>query len=110
MDPGFFENMGFPSWSVRQFLRKHRKVILPKGRVLRKVRGINEIDFLYGLADAIGAETTEARRNSSGWKRTVLCAEACLRVLERIDGEGQIAGRLSDSEIGAVISQGIPKA
>jgi len=60
MEPAFFEKMGFQSRFVRQFLRKHRKVLLPGGRVARKVRGINEIDFLYGLADAIAADTTEA--------------------------------------------------
>lgn len=109
VEPSFFVYMGFEQCFVRQFLRKHRKVLLPNGTVQRGVRGVSEVDFLWGLADSIGADTTEARRISSGWKRTRSCAEACLRVLERIDGEEQIARRLSESEVKTIVGQEISK-
>ena len=90
VEPCFFEHMGFPSWFVRQYFRKHSGVLQMDGRVQRNVRGVSEAGFLWGLAEAIGADTTEADRTRSNWKRTRLCVEACLAALDRIKSTEQV--------------------
>lgn len=79
--PIFFVNMGFPEVFVRQHIRKHKTVALPNAKITRKVRGISETDFLWGLAEVVGADTTEAKRGLSGSRRIMLCAEACVKAL-----------------------------
>ena len=54
VEPRFFESMGFPPSFVRQFFRKHRKVLRFDGTVARGVRGVNELEFLRGLAKVLG--------------------------------------------------------
>jgi hypothetical protein len=98
--PSFFEKMGFPSWFVGQFLRKQRKVLLLDGTVQRGVRGVSELDFLWGLADAIGADTSQARRMSSVPRQIRICAEACISALDQIDGENRMPGVTSDGLLG----------
>jgi hypothetical protein len=83
--PGYFVQMGFPDALVRQYVKKHDKAAKPNGEMIRGVRGVSEADFLWGLAEAIGADTSDANRVQSHWSRTRLCAEACLAVLDRID-------------------------
>jgi hypothetical protein len=87
--PGFFIEMGFPEVFVRQYLKKHNGARKQNGEAVRGVRGVSETDFLWGLAEAIGANTSEANRAQLGWDRTRLCIEACLAVLEQIDDEEQ---------------------
>lgn len=94
--PSFFEKMGFPPWFVRQYLKKHKEVLCVGGIVKRDVRGVSETDFLWGLADAIGADTSQARRSSAQAKRTKMCADACVEVLDRIDEAEQAAGHTTE--------------
>jgi len=84
--PGFFEQMGFPAWFVRQYLKKQRKVLLRDGTVQHRVRGVFEMDFLWGFAEAAGADTARARQMSPGYMRTTSSAEACLKALDEADG------------------------
>ena len=86
-DTSFYEEMGFPAWFVRQYFRKHSRVLQLDGTIQRKVRGINEVDFLYGLAEAIGINTSEMTRRNYRYRRAADIARECLRVLDEIDGD-----------------------
>jgi hypothetical protein len=59
------------------------------GEVLRGVRGVSEIDFLMGLANALGADTARAKRASSQWSRIGPTADACMRILDQFDRNDQ---------------------
>jgi len=83
--PGYFAQMGFPETFVRQYLKKHNGARKQNGEAVRGVRGVFETDFLWGLAEAIGADTSEASRTQLNWNRTRLCVEACLTALDRIE-------------------------
>ena len=87
--PIYFAQMGFPDVFVRQYLKKHNGARKQNGDTVQGVRGVSETDFLWGLAGAIGADTSEANRTQSSWSRTRLCVEACLAALDRIDGREQ---------------------
>ena len=78
--------MGFPETFVRQYLRKHRNATKLNGKRVKAVRGVSEIDFLRGLAEAIGAETSKINEKLSRSNRIQSMAEACLSLLDRIDG------------------------
>jgi len=82
--PSFFVQMGFNDSFVRQYLKKHRNAIKSNGEKVKKVRGVSEIDFIYGLADAIGAETSEADKERAAWNAMRLRAKACIRVLDKV--------------------------
>lgn len=86
-EPSFFEEMGFSSFFVRQYFRKHRYVLQPGGAIQQKVRGINEVDFLYGLAEAIGINTSEMTIRNDRNRRAEDIARECLRVLDEVDGD-----------------------
>jgi hypothetical protein len=89
----YFEDMGFPILFVRQYLRKHKHVLLSGGRIQREIRGVNEVEFLYGLAEAMGIDTSKIAGKSSAFARTKTTASECLRVLDdankQIDGNEQ---------------------
>jgi hypothetical protein len=87
--PMYFLQMGFPDVFVRQYLKKHNGARKQNGDTVQGVRGVSETDFLWGLAEAIGADTSEASRTQLNWNRTRLCVEACLTALDRIDGMEQ---------------------
>lgn len=82
--PSFFMQMGFSESFVRQYFKKHRNATKLNGEKVKKVRGVSENDFLIGLAEAIGADTSEADQERAGWYAMRLRAKACLRVLERL--------------------------
>jgi len=82
----FFVQMGFPETFVRQYSRKHRDATKLNGERVKAVRGVSEIDFLRGLTEAIGAKTSKVNENLSGCNRIRSTAEACLSLLDRIDG------------------------
>jgi hypothetical protein len=83
--PIYFAQMGFPEVFVRQYWRKHNRATKLNGETIRGVRGICETDFLWGLAEALGADTSGASRTQSSGSRTRLCVEACLAALDRIE-------------------------
>ncbi len=87
--PSYFIQMGFSEMFVRQYVKNHKNAVRLNGEIVRRVRGISEIDFLWGLAEAIGADTTEANLTRSKVKQTRLCIEACLAVLEQIEDPQQ---------------------
>ena len=79
--------MGFPPLFVRPYFRKHKNVLQSGGRIQRKVHGVNEVEFLYGLAEAMGIDTSKIARKSSNFTRTKAIAQECLRILEIADNE-----------------------
>ena len=83
--PNYFIQMGFPEIFVYQFMKKHNRATKLNGKTIRNVRGISETDFLWGLAEAIGADTYDANRTQSYWSQIRLCANACLAAIDRID-------------------------
>ena len=85
--PTFFEEMGFPAWFVRRYFRKHRNALRLGGKIQRKVRGVNEVDILYGLAEALGIDSSEMSRRSGRHERIAALAHKCLRVLDAMDGD-----------------------
>ena len=82
--PCFFVQMGFSESFTRQYLKKHRNATKLNGEKVKKVRGVSENDFLKGLADAIGADTSEADEERAAWNAMRQRAKACLRVLDEI--------------------------
>ena len=87
--PMYFVQIGFPDTFVRQYLKKHNGARKQNGDTVQGVRGVSETDFLWGLAGAIGADTSEANRTQSSWSRTRLCVEACLAALDQIERREQ---------------------
>ena len=45
---------------------------------------MSEIEFIYGLADAIGAEASEADKERTAWYAMRLRAKACIKVLDKV--------------------------
>ena len=88
--PSYFIQMGFSEIFVRQYMKKHKDVLKPNKEIIRKVQGISETDFLWGLAEAIRADITAANRARSKVKQTRLCAQACLAVLDQIEYPQQV--------------------
>ena len=86
-EPAFFEAMGFSPCFVRQFLKKHRYVLLSGGAIQRKVRGVNEIDFLYGLAEVMGIAVSAINRNINSNSQAGAIGRECLHVLDELSGD-----------------------
>jgi hypothetical protein len=82
--PDYFLQMGFPEVLVRRYVKKHRNATKLNGEKVKGVRGVSETDFLYGLANAIGADTSEADQEKTVWNAMRLRAKACLKVLDDI--------------------------
>ena len=82
--PSFFVQMGFSESFVRHYFKKHKDATKLNGEKIKKVRGVSENDFLKGLADAIGANASEADQERVAWNAMRQRAKACLRVLERL--------------------------
>lgn len=80
--PQFFEDMGFRPVFVRQFLKKHAKVLRFDGTIARGVRGINELELLRGLADALGVRPFADQWDPRDIMTTTAVARACLHTLE----------------------------
>jgi hypothetical protein len=89
VQPDFFITMGFPRGFVLQYLRRHSNVLRQDGQNLQAVRGISELDFLQGLAEAIGADTSKANRKLAAAEKTRRLALNCLARLNEIDREGR---------------------
>jgi hypothetical protein len=60
-------------------------------RQILKGVDVSETDFLWGLAEALGANTSEAYQAHSHWARMRACVKACLDALDRID-RGELTG------------------
>jgi hypothetical protein len=89
VEPRFFERMGFPSSFVRRFLRKHRKVLRFDGTVVRGVRGVNELEFLRGLAEVLGVRPFAESWDSRDTTTTTAVARQCLAAWATLeDGRG----------------------
>ena len=85
VERNYFVDMGFPESFVRQYFKKHKDATKLNGEKVKKVRGVSENDFLKGLADAIGADTSEADQERVAWNAMRQRAKACLRVLDHIE-------------------------
>ena len=83
--PNFFVQIGFSESIVCQYFKKHRNATKLNGERVKAVRGVSENDFLKGLAEAIGADTSEADQERAGWYAMRLRAKACIRALDKID-------------------------
>jgi len=105
--PDFFERMVFTRWFVFQYLRKHDKVRQQDGTILRGTRGVSEVDFLYGLADALGAYAKDTDRNSSRSHKIRTMAKACIYVLDEIDDIERTAGQATFEALGTQSKSGL---
>ena len=85
--PSLFVQMGFSELFVCQYLKMHRNATKLNGERIKAVRGVSEIDFVRGLADAIGADTLKADQERAAWNAMRLRAKACMKVLDKINGE-----------------------
>jgi hypothetical protein len=84
-EPSFFESMGFPSVFVRQHLRKHKHVLRPGGQIQRSVRGVHEVEFLRGVADALGVRPFEDAWDPRDMMTTRAVARKCLEALPAME-------------------------
>jgi len=84
VQPEHFEHMGFERSFVRPFFRKHGRVLLFDGTVARKVRGVNEFEFLRSVADVLGVRPFADRWDPRDTVTTVRVAHDCHRLLEML--------------------------
>jgi len=80
----YFEVMGFDSAFVRRFYRKHDCVLQFDGTLARNVRGVNEIEFLRGIAAALGVRPFEDDWDPRDTVTTMAVAQKCLDALAAI--------------------------
>jgi hypothetical protein len=89
VEPRFFESMGFPPSFVRRFCRKHDKVLRFDGTVARGVRGVNELEFLHGLAETLGVRPFAEPWDPRDTTATTAVAGQCLAAWAALeDGRG----------------------
>jgi hypothetical protein len=94
----FFESMGFEPWFVRRFLHKHAKVLRFDGTT-GPGRGISELEFLRGVAEALGVRRFEDAWDPRDTVTTTAVAQKCLEALAAIESnraEADSAGRTPD--------------
>jgi hypothetical protein len=77
----FFESMGFESSFVRRFFHKHTKVLRFDGTIGRGLRGINDVEFLRGVAEALGVRSFADTWDPRDMGTTTAVAQQCLAAL-----------------------------
>jgi hypothetical protein len=80
--------MGFPITFVRCFFQKHGRILRFNGTVARGVHGVSELGFLIGLADILGVQSCQRKRNPYDIVAVMTVARDCLMALTALD-EGQ---------------------
>ncbi len=81
------EGMGFKASFVQRFDKKHSRVLRLDGTIARKVRGVNEIEFLRGVAEALGVRPFEDDWDPRDTVTTTAVARKCLEVLARMESD-----------------------
>jgi hypothetical protein len=84
-EPSFFEKMGFDRCYVHQFLKKHKNVLKTGGEVKKNVKGISDTDFLIGLAEKLGIDTSKITLRGSNCIRMTEIAKLCMQVIAEND-------------------------
>ena len=81
----YFERMGFAPAFVRRFYRKHTRVLRFDGTMARGIHGVNELEFLRGVADALGVRSSEDGWDPRDVAVTSVVARQCLDAVTKID-------------------------
>lgn len=81
MEPQYFQAMGFPAGFVRRFFNKHTRVLLFNGAVQRGIRGVNELEFLRGVAEALGVRSFADTWDPRDMGTTTAVAQQCRHAL-----------------------------
>jgi hypothetical protein len=81
MRPEFFEAMGFPPPFIRRFSKKHAHVLLFKGTFSRRVRSVNDLEILRGLAEALAVRPFADVWDPRDIAMTTAVARQCLDAL-----------------------------
>ena len=84
--PEFFVEMGFPLFLVQQYVEKFRPVCA-KGST--EIEGVSGGVFLQGVAEVLGADTSEADRLLSLSNRIEVWRNACIKRVDEILGQDQ---------------------
>jgi hypothetical protein len=79
----FLESRGFNASFVRRFDKKYSRVLRLDGTLARAVRGVNEVEFLRGVADALGVRPFEDKWDPRDVVTTTSVARQCLEALDR---------------------------
>ncbi len=85
VDRQFLESRGFKASFIHRFEKKHSRVLRFDGTVARGVRGINELEFLRGLADVLGVRSFEDLWDPRDTVTTTAVAQKCLDALSAIE-------------------------
>jgi hypothetical protein len=95
VDRQYLEGMGFEPSFVQRFYKKHARVRRFNGTVARGVRGVNELEFLRGVAEALGVRPCQDAWDPRDTATTTAVAKQCLDVLAAIE-KGPEADRGTD--------------
>lgn len=87
VDRQYMEGRGFKASFVRRFDKKHSRVLRLDGTIARKVRGVNEIEFLRGVAESLGVRPFEDDWDPRDTVTTTAVARKCLEVLARMESD-----------------------
>jgi len=89
--PKFFTDMGFDSEFVNKFTHEHESdgtakgsIVSNSGKRISKVAGVYVLDFAYGVAYDIGADTGPANRKMGRGFQAQELAVAILKKLEEL--------------------------
>lgn len=81
----YLESKGFKASFVRRFDKKHSRVLRFDGTVARQVRGVNELEFLRGVADALGIRSFEDPWDPRDTVTTTAVARKCLEAFAALE-------------------------
>jgi len=84
-DRQHMESRGFKASFVQRFDKKHSRMLRFDGTIARKVRGVNEIEFLRGVAESLGVRPFEDDWDPRDTVTTTAVARQCLEVLARME-------------------------
>lgn len=85
--PSFFMQMGFSELFVRLYFKKHKDATKLNGEKIKKVRGVSEMDFLNGLAEAIEADCSKGDAKLCKSNQVDAWRDACIARLDEIERE-----------------------
>ena len=83
----YLESKGFKTSFVQRFVKKHDRVRGPDGIIRRGIRGVNELEFLRGVADALGVRPFEDEWDPRDTATTTAVARKCLEALAKMEND-----------------------
>jgi hypothetical protein len=81
VDRRYLEGIGFETSFLQRFNKKHSRVLRFDGTTGRGVRGVHELEFLRGLAEALGVRPFEDPWDPRDIATTTIVARQCLDAL-----------------------------